>query len=66
MTREECEKKIIEKLQEIEKIYKEYAPKEDYLSMALSDGMIMGNNGHHAINKIDFYWDGGEYVSFKF
>ena len=64
MDRTKCEKMILEKIQEIEKIYKEYAPKEDYLAMTLSDGVIMGNNGNHSINKIDFYWDGGEYVSF--
>lgn len=46
MTREECENKIILKLGEIEKIYKEYAPKGGQLLMSVKDGDYSAFNAY--------------------
>ena len=45
MTREECENKIAEKLKEIAKIYNQYNPHDNYLSMC-----IKGNNAYFEEN----------------
>ena len=47
MTRAECEKRILEKLKEIENIHKEYNPNANYLSLSIRD------NGYHFNNS---YW----------
>ena len=46
MTREECENKIILKLGEIEKIYKEYAPNGGQLLMSVKDGDYSAFNAY--------------------
>ena len=47
MTREECEKQILEKLEEIKAIAKEYDKgTEFYLSMAIYDESISLNNAY--------------------
>lgn len=47
MTREECESRILDKLEEIEEIAKEYDPKAS-LSLFV-------DNGHYHVNNA--YWD---------
>lgn len=46
--REKCEAQIIEKLKEIQEIYKKYNPKGNYLSMSIFNGNLSVNNE---------YWD---------
>ena len=46
MNKEKCEDMIIRKLLEIEKIYKEYNPDGDYLTMHISNTAISANNSH--------------------
>lgn len=48
MNRVECEAKILEKLKEIKKIYKEYNPNGTHLSLAVVNDCYMFHNS---------YWD---------
>ena len=50
MTRQECEDKILEKLEEIVEIYHEYNPNGEYLAMFYH---------LHGVNVNNEYWDGG-------
>lgn len=56
MTKEECEKQILEKLKEIKAIAKEYDKSEElYLSMTIMDDYMGANNTHWETNTpIDF------------
>ena len=51
MDREECERLICEKLIEIQKIYKEYNPKGEYLNLTIFNEGVSFNNAR---------WKGGE------
>ena len=48
MTREECEKQILEKCKEISEIVKQYDPTADYLSITITpdDEYISVNNNY--------------------
>lgn len=48
MTRTECEASILRKMIEIEKIYKEYNPSGNYLTMSVFDGHYSVNNDYNA------------------
>lgn len=57
ITREECEKQILEKCKEISDILKEYDPYADYLSIHITpnDEYISVNNNH---------WEGHPTIAF--
>lgn len=57
MTRQECEEKILEKLEEIKEIYKEYNPDGKLLSMFYS---YLDISERDFINVNNAYWDGGD------
>ena len=42
--RYECEEKLLKKMEELYKIYKEYNPDGDYLGFTISDHYVMCNN----------------------
>lgn len=46
MTREECERRILDKLDEIEAIAKEYDPNTEYLSMFIRSERNYVNNDY--------------------
>ena len=50
MTREECENKIAEKLTEIAKIYNQYDPHDNYLSICIQGKNISANNAYFEEN----------------
>lgn len=56
MTRQECEKRLLEKCKEMNDILKEYDPEADYLSMSIypKDECILINNN---------YWEGHPMIS---
>ena len=51
MTREECEKKIAELVEQIREVYKEYRGEEGYLSLALFPGEVFFNNEYYSADK---------------
>lgn len=51
MNKVECEQLLIQKLLEIQKIYKEYHPDGDYLTLHISNIAISINNAHWAGGK---------------
>lgn len=58
--RKECEDKILSLMQEIVKVYHEYRPGGNYLSLAFVDGVMQCNNrnwpgGEDANSPIDFH-----------
>lgn len=61
MTREECEKQILEKCKEISEIVKQYDPTADYLSIVImpDDGYTSVHNNHWehepTINTVGYY-----------
>ena len=56
MTREQAEKKIRDKFVEILKIYKEYDPEGDYLTISYSEDCMFFNNRHwKSEKKIDYF-----------
>lgn len=50
MTREECEKAILDKAQEIADIYSAYNGEDDYLSIAICNDTICINNSYFMDN----------------
>lgn len=64
MTRDECEAKIAEKLEEIKVIYQEYNPNGDYIHMVVSSEYVSAFNEYFLTddkNPIDFRkYDGEE------
>ena len=46
MTREECEKILIEKLKEMQEIYKQYNPEGEYLTMCIMTDYLSINNDY--------------------
>lgn len=48
MTREECEKKIAELVEQVREVYKEYRGEEGYLSLTLFPGTTYFNNKYFA------------------
>jgi hypothetical protein len=66
MDRKECEKRIAEKVREIEQIVKEYNPECKYVGMSIVDGFIVMHNayfGDDAERPIHAWVDeGGEIV----
>ena len=64
MTREECEKRILEKLKEIKEIYEEYNPNADYLSLFVRKDFLQFNNVYwaedskHPLNGYDYLKEG--------
>lgn len=54
MKRKECEEKIAELMQEILDTYKQYNPVGDYLSLAIYDDLLMGNNRYYDETSIDY------------
>ena len=57
MKREECEKQILQKMKEINKIVKDYNPCNKYITLSISDDTIMFNNDYWFTdnNKIDYF-----------
>ena len=56
MTREQAEKKIRDKFVEILKIYKEYDPEGDYLTISYGEDCISFNNRYwESEKKIDYF-----------
>ncbi len=58
MERKTCERLILEKLEEIKEIYKEYNPNGDYLALSIVGGWISVNNEYYdkdAEKPINFY-----------
>lgn len=57
MTREECEKQILQKMEEINKIVKDYNPCNTYISLAIYNGTIQFNNDYWIIgnNRINYF-----------
>lgn len=51
MTRQECERKILERLEEIREIYLQYNPGGDYLALFCSKSGLCTNNE---------WWEGGQ------
>lgn len=46
MTKEQCEMMIIEKMEEIEEIYKQYNPNADYLNLIIRKDVLRFNNSY--------------------
>lgn len=44
MTKDKCQKLILDKLVEIEKIYKKFNPKANYLNLSILDNSLSFNN----------------------
>ena len=66
MTRQECERRLLENCKEMNDILKEYDPEADYLSIhiAPNDGYISVNNNHwEGHPTIAFYQVGGDFES---
>lgn len=61
MTRTECEKQILQKMNEINKIVNDYNPCNKYISLSIVDDIIMFNNNYWVTdnntdnNKIDYF-----------
>lgn len=62
MTREECEKQILQKMKEINEIAKEYNPCNTYITLCIHGGMVVqfwnnfwdtGNNEINYFGKIE-------------
>ena len=66
MTRDECEKKLAEKLYEIKGIYKEYNPDVDYLRLNITNEYISACNEYYLNDRykpVDFRQYNGEPIS---
>lgn len=66
MTRNECEKKLAEKLYEIKEIYKEYNPGGDYLRLNITNEYISACNEYYLTDRykpVDFRQYNGEKIS---
>lgn len=59
MTKEECEKKLVNKIKEMWDIYKEYNPEGDFINVYISNGILTINNRYYGAdgNKPIDYWD---------
>ena len=54
MTREECERKIFEKMLEIVDIYKEYNPEGEYLTLCMLNDDLFANNRYYDDSSVDY------------
>lgn len=60
MTREQCEKKIIDLMIQVDNVYHEYNPEGAYLNLSIVDDNLMANNRYYsddADHPLDMYYD---------
>lgn len=58
MNKEECEKKLVNKIKEMWDIYKEYNPEGDFINVCISNENLIINNkyfGEDGNKPIDYY-----------
>lgn len=64
LSREACEKEILDRLLAIQQLYKRYNPNGDYLSMHIHNDYISANNAHwenpDKEKPLDFSYSNGE------
>lgn len=65
MNKEECEKKLVNKIKEMWDIYKEYNPEGDFINVCISEENLIINNkyfGNDGNKPIDYFGQlgGGE------